>query len=231
MKPGCLICSKPLVFTEEAQEKECYFCHEKFMTNATCEDGHYVCDECHAKQGINAIIKFAHSSPSSNPIEIATSMMKDPFIYMHGNEHHVLVAVALLTAYKNAGGEIDLEQALPEAEKRGKQIPGGVCGFWGSCGAAISSGIFISIITGSTPIKNEEWGLSNLMTAKSLYNIGILGGPRCCKRNTFTAIKTAVEYTAEKLGVQMELPEHIFCTFKQNNEQCITTRCPYFGKK
>ena len=186
----------------------------------------------------DAIMRIAQQSLSQNPIEIATIMMQDPYIYMHGNEHHVLVAAALITAYHNTHkfsdkpifNNIDLSQALSEAKKRGTQIPGGVCGFWGSCGAAISSGIFMAIVTGSTPIKNEEWGLSNLLTSKVLFNIGSLGGPRCCKRNTFTAIKVAVAFCAEYLGVKMDLPEHIFCTFKQNNEQCITTRCPYFSR-
>ena len=42
---------------------------------------------------------------------------------------------ALLTAYHNAGGEIELESALKEMYKRGKSVPGGACGFWGACGA------------------------------------------------------------------------------------------------
>ncbi|MBQ5390561.1 MAG: alanine:cation symporter family protein, partial [Clostridia bacterium] len=56
------------------------------------------------------------------------------------------VGAALLAAYKNSGGEVDLENALMEMYNRGKQVPGGICGLWGSCGAAVSSGIFISII-------------------------------------------------------------------------------------
>lgn len=27
----------------------------------------------------------------------------------------------------------------------------GACGFWGACGAGISAGMFVSIVTGSTP--------------------------------------------------------------------------------
>ena len=51
---------------------------------------------------------------------------------MHGPEHHVMVGSALLAAYKNAGGEIDLPEALLEMMNRGKAVPGGVCGFWGA---------------------------------------------------------------------------------------------------
>ena len=44
------------------------------------------------------------------------------------------------------------------------------------------------------------------MTARALEAIGEIGGPRCCKRDTFTAVGEAVRMTAEELGVEMELP-------------------------
>lgn len=231
MKSGCMICGKPLVYLETSKELECYYCHKKGLANATCEDGHFVCNECHAAQGIKSIIDFADTTRSKNPIEIARQMMENPFIHMHGNEHHVLVGAALLIAFHNAGGEVDLHEALGEIKKRGSQIPGGVCGFWGSCGAAISSGIFVALISGSTPLKNREWALSNYMTSQALKNIADLGGPRCCKRNTFTSIKTAVAFTEENFGVKMELPDKIFCTFNADNKQCIGLRCPYFKRQ
>ena len=63
-----------------------------------------------------------------------------------------MVGSALLTAYKNAGGNIDLPNALLEMMNRGKTVPGGACGFWGACGAGITTGMFISIISNSTPL-------------------------------------------------------------------------------
>lgn len=230
MANECLICGKPLVFLQEAEEKECYFCHGKFLTNATCSAGHYVCDRCHAEQGIKSVLQYARQTDSRNPVEIATGMMRQPFIYMHGNEHHVLVGAALLAAWHNCGGDIDLEKALKEIEQRGSQVPGGACGFWGACGAAISAGMFVSIVTGSTPLKEREWGLSNLMTSEALQKIGTIGGPRCCKRNTYTAIRAAADFCARNLGIKMEMPEEIVCTFNRQNRQCITLRCPYFHK-
>ena len=149
-----------------------------------------------------------------------------PFCHMHGPEHHIMVGSALLTAYKNAGGKIDLEKALIEMLSRGKQVPGGACGFWGTCGAAISTGMFISIITGSTPLANKEWGLSNLMTSASLNAIGKVGGPRCCKRNSYLSIIEAVKFTKENLNIEMELLE-IKCIHKNQNNQCIGKRCPF----
>ena len=137
-----------------------------------------------------------------------------------------MVGAALLTAYKNSGGEISLEDALSEMVSRGKQIPGGSCGFWGACGAGISSGMFISIVTGATPLSNESFGLSHKMTAKSLEKIGMIGGPRCCKRDSYLSIQQAVSFVREHLGVAME-SKKITCYFSDKNNQCIGSRCPF----
>ena len=64
------------------------------------------------------------------------------------------------------------DSELIEMMSRGKSIPGGACGFWGACGAGISSGMFISIISKSTPLAIEPFALSHQMTAKSLGQIG-----------------------------------------------------------
>ena len=153
-------------------------------------------------------------------------MMAQPFCHMHGPEHHVMVGSALLIAYKNAGGEIDLPEALLEMMNRGKAVPGGVCGFWGACGAGISAGMFISIISGATPLKNESWGLANKMTSKALDAIGSIGGPRCCKRDSYIAIISAIDYVAENFNIQMEKPV-IKCIHSDKNNQCIKERCPF----
>ena len=155
--------------------------------------------------------------------------MELPGVHMHGPEHHVLVGSALLTAYKDAGGEIDLVTALSEMQSRGKKVPGGACGFWGACGAGVSAGMFVSIVTGSTPLANEAWGLSNKMTSAALNAIGEVGGPRCCKRDSYLAIVNAVDFVKKHLGVEMELDE-IKCIHSSQNNQCIGRRCPFFGK-
>ena len=68
------------------------------------------------------------------------------------------MGAALLTAYKNAGGALDLEKALREMYSRGRAVPGGTCGFWGACGAGIGAGQFMAIATESTPLAREPWG-------------------------------------------------------------------------
>ena len=174
------------------------------------------------------IISLCLKSESSNPVEIIRSMMAEPFCHMHGPEHHIMVGSALLTAYKNAGGELDLEPALIEMQKRGGNVPGGTCGFWGACGAGISTGMFVSIITKASPLTEESWGLSNLMTSKALEKIGSIGGPRCCKRDSYLAILAAIDFAEEHFGVKMERTD-IKCTHTKLNNQCIGSRCPFIG--
>lgn len=225
MKEECLICQAPLEYLNRDVKMECAICHKVELSKAKCVNGHYVCNECHTN-GLDSIVFFCLSCGLKNPAAILNQMMEMPFCHMHGPEHHVMVGAALLTAYKNAGGKINLENALAEMVNRGRQVPGGACGFWGACGAGISSGMFVSIITGSTPLAKEAFGLSHKMTAKSLERIGAVGGPRCCKRDSYLSIQEAVIFVKEQLGIEMET-EKIICNFSGSNNQCIGKRCPF----
>ena len=225
MKEECLICKAPLEYLEKDILMECEICHKKENSKTRCINGHYVCNDCHT-QGLDTIIGVCLKETSKNPIAIIEKMMSLPFCHMHGPEHHVMVGTALLTAYKNAGGDIDLHSSLTEMMNRGKRVPGGACGFWGACGAGISTGMFISIISKSTPLTNEPFALSHKMTAKSLGQIGEIGGPRCCKRDSFLSILAAVDFVKEHFDIEMEKPE-IVCSFSSHNNQCIGKRCPF----
>lgn len=226
MRDECLICGAPLKYTEQETDMTCVVCHKTEKSKTVCERGHYVCDECHTK-GLDSIVGVCLSETSKDPIAILRRLMALPFCHMHGPEHHVLVGSALLTAYRNAGGQIDLPAALSEMQARGRKVPGGACGFWGACGAGVSAGMFVSIVTGSTPLSVKEWQLSNYMTAGALGSIASAGGPRCCKRNSYIAITKAVEFSRNLLGVEMELGT-IKCIHSAQNNQCITHRCPFY---
>lgn len=224
----CLICGEPIIYFDEARELECSICHRKFVDNVTCADGHYVCNECHRMDSIDVIEKYCKASDSKNPIEIMEQIMRHPAIHMHGPEHHVLIVTAIITAYKNCGGDIDYDWAMKEALRRGQEVPGGICGFWGSCGSGIGSGIAYSIIMKATPLTEESWGKANLMTARALKQIGEIGGPRCCKRNTRLAVTETAKAIKEDFGIEMEITDTA-CSYKmKHNEQCIGTRCPFF---
>lgn len=225
MKEECLVCNAPLEYLEKDEPMECALCHKTENSKTRCVNGHYVCNECHTN-GMDSIISLCLEETSRNPAEIMDKLMSQPFCHMHGPEHHVMVGSALLTAYKNAGGDIDLSDALIEMMNRGKSVPGGACGFWGACGAGISSGMFISIISKSTPLEVEPFALSHQMTSAALGKIGEIGGPRCCKRDSFLSILTAVDFVDKHFGIKMEKPE-IICRYSLKNNQCIGKRCPF----
>lgn len=226
-KENCLICAAPLEYLLRDEMMECAICHKQEMSKTRCVNGHYVCSECHM-QGMDGIFGLCLSEESRSPIDILERMMSLPFCHMHGPEHHVMVGAALLTAYKNSGGKLDLREALQEMSARGRAVPGGSCGFWGACGAGISAGQFFAIACGSTPLALQPWGLSNRMTAAALDSIGRHGGPRCCKRDSYLAILTAIDFTAAHLGVRMEKTLPI-CSRSRQNAQCLREQCPFFG--
>lgn len=221
----CLICNAPLEYLVQDEVMECAVCHKKEPSKTHCTNGHFVCNDCHT-QGMDSLLGLCLSETSADPIAIIQRMMALPFCHMHGPEHHVMVGAALLTAYKNAGGILDLEKALLEMYTRGKQVPGGTCGFWGACGAGISAGQFLSIITQSTPLARTPWGLSNQMTARALDSIGKTGGPRCCKRDSWLAILAAVDFVRGHLEVEMKRTVPT-CSYAPRNTQCIGARCPF----
>lgn len=221
----CLICGAPLVYLPQDTMMECAICHKQEPSKTRCVNGHYVCNDCHT-EGMDSIMSVCLADTSRNPVEVLERLMSMSFCHMHGPEHHVLVGAALLTAYHNAGGEVDLREALLEMMSRGKQVPGGACGYWGACGAAISTGMFVSIVTRNTPLSTDSWHLSNLMTSKALAQVAEHGGPRCCKRDSYLSVLTAIDFVKEHLGVQMETTK-VTCSRSQRNNQCIGSRCPF----
>ena len=177
----------------------------------------------------NPLVSLCLEDTSRNPIEILERLMSQPECHMHGPEHHVLVGAALLTAYNNClpdSAKLDMKSALDEVVKRGQQVPGGACGYMGACGASISTGIFMSIVTRNTPFSTDTWRLCNLMTSRALEQVAENGGPRCCKRDSYLSVLTAIDFVKENLGVEMVKPE-VRCSRSQINEQCIGKKCPF----
>ena len=221
----CIICGAPLEYLERETPMECAVCHKIENSRTRCVSGHYVCNDCHMA-GLDAVVGLCLRETSRSPIAILQKMMDQPFCHMHGPEHHVMAGAALLTAYHNAGGALDLTAALDEMLRRGREVPGGACGFWGACGAGISTGIAVSILSGATPLAERSFGQANRMTSRALGRIGAVGGPRCCKRNCFLSLLAAVELIREEFGVALEADEPV-CRYSAHNNQCIGARCPF----
>lgn len=170
------------------------------------------------------------STDSRDPIRILKVLMKDPDVPFHGPVHHSLVPFAVLTAYRNSGGDIDLSLSMKRAHKRGSIIPAAVCGHWGACGAALGCGIAFSVITDDGPLAGEIWSKDQIMVSRCLARIAEYGGPRCCKRDAYLAIPVAAEFFKEHLGVEMDMPEKIKCHISDKNSVCLKEVCPFNPK-
>lgn len=174
------------------------------------------------------IKKECLNTSTTNPIELAIDIMKKDYINIHGPEHHVLDGSCFLTAMHNAGIEFDLNKALDEMIVRGQKMPGATCGQWGMCGSSASVGAALAIVHETDPLSDNEYYKDNLhLVSQALNKIANIGGPRCCKRNAFLSILTAIDFVNEKYDVKLE-KQNIKCEFSGENKQCIGVRCPFF---
>lgn len=225
----CMVCGEELVYGDGDRELKCVYCKDTYNSNVSCSSGHYICDTCHSKDSIDLIYSYCLTTDEKNPLNMAIELMNTKSVNMHGPEHHFLVPAVLITSYYNNIDKPELKQEkLLLAKERARKVPGGICGTYGSCGAAVGTGLFISIITEATPLTEGSWGLANEMTGYALIAMGKLGGPRCCKRNTFTALVEAPKFVEERLGVKLyDYEDSVVCGFKKINKQCIGKRCPF----
>ncbi len=226
-KSGCLVCGSELKYLQEYVEKECFYCKNKVQSNVSCSKDHFICDRCHSLSALDLIEEYCLTTTSINPVEIANVLMHSDAIKMHGPEHHYLVPAVLLAAYCNLQNDATKKEKLAIAKQRAEKVPGGFCGTHGNCGAAVGTGIFISIITKATSLSGNEWQLSNMMTATSLMAIAKHGGPRCCKRDTFLAITETVDYLKNLFEIEMPFNE-IKCDFSEYNKQCLHEKCTFY---
>jgi len=172
------------------------------------------------------------NNTSKDPMELVRVLMNSAKVPMHGPEHHFIVPAALLTAYYNIKGDPEQKRRkIKEARARSYNILGGFCGYYGDCGAAVGTGIFLSLITDSTPLSTTGWRLSNTVTAKSLLSVAVHGGPRCCKRNTWLSITEAVNFLEENLQVKMNIEKDTKCSYSALNKECLKEKCLYYSKR
>ena len=223
---GCVICGGELEYSKSVRMKKCAICGKKVMTNVMCKNGHFVCDECHSGDGAERA-GLLLASEEKDPLLLFRKVVALPSVHLHGPEHHSIVAEVMLTALRNCGGDVELAAALREAMRRGAQVPGGTCGYWGVCGAAAGAGIYASIISGASPLNGEAWHVPMLLTERIIHRLAEIGGPRCCKRTCSVAIECSAAFTEEQLGIKMPC-ERRPCGFFNRNRECIHEKCPYY---
>lgn len=176
-------------------------------------------------------LRFYKEKDSRTVWEWAMECMDLEGLPMHCPPHHYLIPAVLLTACAAADGrpEEELAAMLAEAQKRAKKVLGGFCGYYGSCGAGVGVGIFLSVYTGTTPLSGETWQWVNEATGRSLLKIASMEGPRCCKRNSFLALEEAAAIIRENLKIELAKPERVVCHYSENNKECKKEKCPYYA--
>lgn len=219
-----MICSTELNYHPEPQQTTCYFCGHPHNTNTLCVNGHFICDDCHQQDGLAIIQSICTESKETDMIRLLATIRQHPAIPMHGPEHHAMMPGIMLATYRNRGGEISRKQILAGIE-RGSKVPGGICGFWGNCGAAAGVGIGFSLLLAATPLTPEPRRMAQQATARVLTAIAETTGSRCCQRETFTALRKAAEISRELLPVSLTAADRLACSQFKNNKECIREEC------
>lgn len=145
---------------------------------------------------------------------------------VHGVRHHALVGEILLVCLRNAGYPI-AEDLVDEVIERGRQIPGGACGFLGSCGALVSASAAYAILLGSTPVATEPRERLLRFSSRLAARLAGLGGSRCCKKSSYVALEAAQQ---EFAAIGFALPREDFagrCPFYADNESCDGVYCDF----
>jgi hypothetical protein len=226
-RDNCGVCGRPLIYGTEAVLRKCAFCGKECSAVIYCAEGHYVCDSCHRSEAINVLQDVLSSTSSTDPAEILEKVMSHPSVPMHGPEHHAMVPAIIAAAVKNAGYLIP-EGAVEKALARGAEVPGGWCGFYGACGAAIGVGIAVSVLTGATPLTGQPRSLAMEATAFALNRMRD-GQPRCCKRASRRALEAAVEFLRQRMDITLENGQQTSCKYVERNHECARENCAYYG--
>lgn len=175
-------------------------------------------------------MEYYRSTEGRTPMDVVTAVMDDASFPMHNFAHHYLVPAVMLAELcrKDGASKEEFAKKLEEVRKRARNVLPAFCGLYGACGAAVGCGIFMSVYTGTTPLSKETWSLCNYATAGALSEMAKLGGPRCCKRNTFAALLFMKKYIARHLGTATGLPDEIVCRYSKFNAECLREECPFY---
>ncbi len=191
--------------------------------------GETFCPDCSGLEYPELIRRYCHGSSSNNPLQMAAEIMSHPDFPVAGQAHHPLIAAVLVTAYRNAGGELPPEK-IDAAVQRGNSIPGGFCAGFGADAAAIACGIAVSVIKGNTIAAEHAPGraLAHALTGEGMFAVANNTGNRCCKRSVYRLLELATNYFNRVLGTTLEaLPGPVVCPFVDRNKLCNGPACKY----
>jgi len=223
---NCAVCAQPLVYSRDAKDAVCHLCGKRDRANIYCPAGHYVCDACHSRPAVDALRELLSASNETDPGILLEQAMAHTSVPMHGPEHHVMVPAVIVAAARNAG--FASGAAVDNAIDRATKVPGGWCGLYGDCGAAVGLGIAVSVITGATPLTGPPRTLAMGATSFALSRM-LDNEARCCKRASRTAVKAAVKYLRERLNISLAYAGSPRCAFVPRNAECPREKCAFYA--
>jgi len=229
---NCQVCGNKLDYFSEGRELTCYHCGSNEYANISCENGHFICDECHGADAFEIIRRRILSTELKDPIHIAEGLMNlKKEIPMLGCENAWIAAGALMAALKNEGTiEVQDKQIEETLIRTRKQAIGGYCGLTGVCGIAPAIGAGFSVLLGAACPKDYETATTMRVVGRIVNVIADETGPCCCKSFVRSSLKEAVELVKEHLNVELPLNEQkIICEHVDRHPHgCREGKCKYY---
>jgi len=225
---GCMVCKAPLVYRDVSAEAACYYCGGAFPADATCENGHFVCDGCHAADALSLIERVCLTTDETDMIALLRTIRSHEVVPLHGPEHHAMAPAIVLATYRNLGGQVP-DAMIRTAILRGAKVPGGACAMMGACGAAQGVGVAFALILGSNPLAPGLRRLTMSFTRAALDRMTQYEAARCCQRECYLALQVAAELSAKYLPIQLKADADLQCEQIGRNTECLGPACPLYG--
>jgi MoaA/NifB/PqqE/SkfB family radical SAM enzyme/SAM-dependent methyltransferase len=222
---GCMVCGAPITYGLQEERRRCTYCEKEFVTNSHCEKEHFVCDACHAADGLNVIQHVCTATRETDMIQLFMRIRQHPSMPANGPEHHALVPGIILSTYRNLGGGIPVS-IIETGIRRGSSVAGGYCAFMGVCGAAVGVGIAFSLILEANPLTPKRRQIVQSVTQSILSEISSLKAARCCQRDSWIALTKAVTLSKRYLPISLEADFPMNCEQQHRNKECMGGACP-----
>ncbi|PLX48910.1 MAG: radical SAM protein [Desulfobulbaceae bacterium] len=220
----CMVCGTTLTYNTRAVKTACHYCDQEFRANIRCPNGHFVCDQCHQKEGLAIIRRICLTSTERDLISLLRKIRSEQAIPMHGPEHHAIIPGVILAAARNSGLQVTNGDILTGIE-RGSKVPGGACGFLGGCGAATGAGIAFAVLFEATPLTPAARQKAQAATARILAKIAEIKAGRCCQRESYIALRQVAAMSEELLGTKIAAEENLVCRQYDDNHECLRKQC------
>ncbi len=224
---GCMVCGAPLIYETLFSRHECHYCGRSVEASENCEQGHYVCDQCHSTDSVRAIESICFSSPETDMLRLFHQVRRHPAIPLHGPQFHALVPAVILATYRNRGGKLG-DTVLATGISRGSQVIGGSCAYNGICGAAVGVGIAFSLILEANPVKADQRQTVQTVVQRVLKELADFNAARCCNRDCVVSLQQAAKLSQHYLPLPLVAQEWLPCDQHQLNSDCLGTDCPLF---